>query len=327
MIARKPQKFSLNSSESAHLNLPEGESSSFFNQQRKKTAADAATSILEELGVKKSSASERNVSTLGEVNRNAEHKKYQTKKHQDPESRILKDFKRQNTESKNLKSKNNDEVKMSKTGKTDTKKSSVQPNIKFGFHEKFILFIIFCVGAVATIAYIGGYLKFYDSAIFQHLAGNNAYHLEFAGEFKARKVENGYNRLPLLLVEGAIRNSFDESDEVHKIQLKAFAYNSENQIIESQFTFAGAVLTDNELETFSPMDITAIRHSANLEMLNTSEFADAQINNFNTELQQNTIPFQLIFFKSVQDIKRTSVQIVSYVRNNKIVFVRSSDLL
>jgi hypothetical protein len=177
MIARKPQKFSLNSSESAHLNLPEGESSSFFNQQRKKTAADAATSILEELGVKKSSASERNVSTLGEVNRNAEHKKYQTKKHQDPESRILKDFKRQNTESKNLKSKNNDEVKMSKTGKTDTKKSSVQPNIKFGFHEKFILFIIFCVGAVATIAYIGGYLKFYDSAIFQHLAGNNAYHL------------------------------------------------------------------------------------------------------------------------------------------------------
>ena len=48
--------------------------------------------------------------------------------------------------------------------------------------------------------------------------------------------------------------------------------------------------------------------------------------NQNTVLQKQRIPFQLVFFKAVKNIKRTSVQIVSYVRNNKIFFIRSPDL-
>ena len=52
MIARKPQKFSFNSSETTALKLPKEDSASFFNQHRNKTAAEAATSILEDLGIK-----------------------------------------------------------------------------------------------------------------------------------------------------------------------------------------------------------------------------------------------------------------------------------
>ena len=139
-------------------------------------------------------------------------------------------------------------------------------------------------------------------------------------------MENGYNRLPLLVVEGAIRDIFEDSEDVKKIQLKAFAFDSENRMIASHFTYAGNVLTDEQLEEFSPLDITAMRHSEDMGVLSPSGFTSTQENSLNTGLQKQGIPFQLVFFKSVQNIKRTSVQIVSYVRNNKIIFVRSPGL-
>ena len=327
MIARKPQKFSLNSSETTALNPPKEDSSSFFKQHRNKTAAEAATSILEELGINKSSENETTKSTVGNIGRKAEQKIYQTKKHQDQKNLLLKDFDGLKPESKkNYHSRLKGEAKKTAAENMEVKKTADQSKVKFGFHEKFILFVIFCVLAVAGISFVGGYLKIFDSSIFHHLTANNLHHLEFEGEFKARQVENGYNRLPLLIVEGSIRNSFEDSDNVKKIQLKAFAFDSENKMIASHFTYAGAVLTDEQLEELSPMDIKAMRHSEDMEILSSSGFASTQKNSLNPSLQQQEIHFQLVFFKSVQSIKRTSVQIVSYVRNNKIVFVRSPGL-
>ena len=83
MIERKPHKFSLNSSETNGLKLPKEDSSSFFSQQRNKTAAETATSILEEMGVNKSSENESVKSNAGNIGRKAEQKIYQTKKNQD----------------------------------------------------------------------------------------------------------------------------------------------------------------------------------------------------------------------------------------------------
>lgn len=316
MIARKPQKFSLNSSETTALKLPKEDSSSFFNQHRNKTAAEAATSILEDLGINKSSENETAKSKAGNIGRKAEQKIHQTKKHQDQKNRLLKDFDRLKPESKNYHSRL----------KGEAKKTSDPSMVKFGFHENFILFVIFCVLAVAGIAFVGGYLKIFDSSIFHQLTAKNLHHLEFDGEFKARQVENGYNRLPLLVVEGAIRDIFEDSEDVKKIQLKAFAFDSENRMIASHFTYAGNVLTDEQLEEFSPLDITAMRHSEDMGVLSSSGFTSTQENSLNTGLQKQGIPFQLVFLKSVQNIKRTSVQIVSYVRNNKIIFVRSPGL-
>ena len=65
MIARKPQKFSLNSHESNSDELhKESKSSISQKQQQKITAADTATSILEELGVKKSSVNKNNKNNI-----------------------------------------------------------------------------------------------------------------------------------------------------------------------------------------------------------------------------------------------------------------------
>ena len=97
-------------------------------------------------------------------------------------------------------------------------------------------------------------------------------------------------------------------------------------MIASHFTYAGAVLTDEQFEELSPLDITAMRHSEDMVVLSSSGFVETQKNSLNPGLHQQEIPFQLVFFKSVQSIKRASVQIVSYVRNNKIVFVRSPSL-
>ena len=139
-------------------------------------------------------------------------------------------------------------------------------------------------------------------------------------------MDNGYNRLPLLVLEGTIRNGFEISDNVKKIQLKAFAYDSENRMIASHFTYAGNVLNDEQLEGFSPLDIKAMRNSEGTGTYNPSGFASTQAKSIRSDLQKQGIPFQLVFLKSVKNIKRTSVQIVSYVRNDKIIFVRSTGL-
>ena len=316
MIARKPQKFSLNSSDTPALKLPEEDSSSFFNQHRNKTAAEAATSILEDLGINKSNENETDESKAGNFEGKINQSKKHEKTHQKLKNQLLKGPDKLINKGKNYDSIAKDEVK-------ETTKPT---NEKFGFHENFILFFIFCVLSVAGIAFVGGYLKIFDSPIFHQLTSKNIHYLEFRGDFKARKVENGYNRLPLLVVEGTIRSDFENSENIKKIQLKAFAYDSGNTMIDSHFTYAGNVLTDKQLEEFSPLDIKAMRHSEYPEKLNTIGFSSTHESSLNNVLQKHVIPFQLVFFKAVKNIKRTSVQIVSYVHNNKIFFIRSPEI-
>ena len=141
MIERKPHKFSLNSSETNGLKIPKEDSSSFFSQQRNKTAAETATSILEEMGVNKSSENESVKSNAGNIGRKAEQKIYQTKKNQDQQNRIIKDFDGLKPESKNYNSRL----------KNEDKKTSESSKVNFGLHENLILFIMFCVSMWAPI--------------------------------------------------------------------------------------------------------------------------------------------------------------------------------
>ena len=83
---------------------------------------------------------------------------------------------------------------------------------------------------IAFLSFIGGYLKVFDLTILHQLTSGNMHQLEFMEGFKARKVENGYNRLPLFVVEGSIRNSFFKSNQVKKIQLKALAFDENEQM-------------------------------------------------------------------------------------------------
>jgi len=183
------------------------------------------------------------------------------------------------------------------------------------------------VMGVASLAIIGGHLKLLDTAIFYQLIGGNVHQLEFAGEFEARLVENGYNRLPVFVVEGSIRNTFNESDQIKKIQLKAFAFDADQQLITNHFTYAGTILSDEQLESLNPMDIKALRHSSEFGIQDSTALTNDKNDLLNTTLPQAPlIPFQVVFIKSVATIKKTSLQIVSYVRNNKIVYVHAPNL-
>ena len=336
MIARKPQNFSLKSHESNSKELHQESPSSFSEKKKKKiTAADTATSILEELGVKKSSDKKIKKNNISNIRIRPISIKDSNVMQEEWDIRIGNDFKNQKGPTKKITAKqSNVDIKHSKQTikpleikKLEEENSTKQTKDKFGFHEKVVVFTMLTFIGIAVLSFIGGYLKIFDLAIFRQLASGNVHQLEFIGEFEARTVENGYNRLPLFVVEGSIRNTFFDSDQVEKIQLKAFAFDSDQQMISSHFTFAGLVLTDTQLENLSPLNIKSLRHSVNLEML---------ISNTETKVQKGflmpnaikdqKVPFQVVFFKDVSSIKRTSLQIVSYVRKNKLVYVRATEL-
>jgi len=347
MLSRKPKKFSLldelgikrsssvrskNSNDSPSVSIrKEGLSLLSPKPKRKKSAADAATSILDELGVKRSSSvRSKKISPVG-IQKKAEQKKETTKELESWERIILKNHEIQIplTKTKILNKSTTKKTEQKKFEKIDSsaQKTTELPEVKFGFHEKFVLLSMLVVMGVASLAIIGGNLKLLDSAIFYQLVGGNVHQLEFAGEFEARLVENGYNRLPVFVVEGSIRNTFNESDQIKKIQLKAFAFDADQQLIANHFTYAGTVLSDEQLESLSPMDIKALRHSSEFGIQDSTALTNDKNDLLNTSLPQAPlIPFQVVFIKSVTNIKKTSLQIVSYVRNNKIVYVHVPNL-
>ncbi len=347
MLSRKPKKFSLldelgvkrslsvrskNSSDSPPVSIrKEGLSLLSPKPKRKKSAADAATSILDELGVKRSSsARSKKISPVG-IQKKAEQKKETTEELESWERIIFKNHEIQipHAKTKILNKSTTKKTEQKKFEKIDSRaqKTAELPEVKFGFHEKFVLLSMLVVMGVASLAIIGGHLKLLDSAIFYQLVGGNVHQLEFAGEFEARLVENGYNRLPVFVVEGSIRNSFNESDQIKNIQLKAFAFDADQQLIANHFTYAGTVLSDEQLESLSPMDIKAMRHSSEFGIQDFTALTNDTNDLLNTSLPQATlIPFQVVFIKSVATIKKTSLQIVSYVRNNKIVYVHAPNL-
>ena len=347
MLSRKPKKFSLldelgvkrsslvrskNSSDSPSVSIrKEGLSLLSLKPKRKKSAADAATSILDELGVKRSSSvRSKKISPVG-IQKKAEQKKETTEELESWERIILKNHEIQipHTKTKILNKSTTKKTEQKKFEKIDSsvQKTAELPEVKFGFHEKFVLLSMLVVMGVASLAIIGGHLKLLDSAIFYQLVGGNVHQLEFAGEFEARLVENGYNRLPVFVVEGSIRNTFNESDQIKKIQLKAFAFDADQQLIANHFTYAGTVLSDEQLESLSPMDIKALRHSSEFGIQDSTALTNDKNDLLNTSLPQAPlIPFQVVFIKSVATIKKTSLQIVSYVRNNKIVYVHAPNL-
>ena len=337
MIERKPQKYQKNSRDINSKNLREGESFiSSVTKQKEKSAAETASSILEELGVKKSSTKKTQKKNLLNDQKKESKKKDIGIELGEKGINILNDMKKEKigTLSK-LSSKienkkigrdinQKDEEKFSSPRKKN-EKQLIKEIDKFGLQEIFVFFSIFCLIAVSIMAYVGGYIKF-ESAVFRQIFRSNSNQLEFIGEFKVRQVENGYNRIPLFVVEGAISNSSYESDNINKIQLKAFAYDIDQRLIDSHFTFTGIVLSDEQLETISLMYIKALRQTGDLSILDSSldvkEFKNGTIEK--KSMEEKEIPFQVVFFKDVSKIKSTSIEVVSYVRNGNLVLLGSS---
>ena len=98
-------------------------------------------------------------------------------------------------------------------------------------------------------------------------------------------------------------------------------------MISSHFTLAGIILSDKELGTVSAENIKSLRHTGDLETHYSNGEIDVQKRfSMNGDTKDQEVPFQVIFFKDVSAIKRTSLQIVSYMRNNELFYVRMPGL-
>jgi len=330
MLSKKSKKFSINSTKRTPVSIHnKGLSLESLKQKPKNSAADVATSILDELGVKRPSSIRSKKIFLEKSHKKNDPRKKVSEILVNRERKFFKNHEVQKFQTKTLSKLDRGKTHQEKVEKLNSsaEKTVVRSIVNFGFHEKFVLLSMLMVMGFTALAIIGGHLKLLDTAIFYQLFGGNVHQLEFEGEFEARLVENGYNRLPVFVVEGSIRNTFNESDQIKKIQLKAIAFDDEQRLITTHFTYAGNILSDKQLESMSPLDIKSLRHSSKFEILNSSEVMKDEGQSLNTFLPQSPmIPFQAVFIKSVPTIKKTSLQIVSYVRNNKIVYVHTPNL-
>ncbi len=183
------------------------------------------------------------------------------------------------------------------------------------FMEKTAIFLILGTLVGATILVVGGYLQVFDRSVVFQLIRGQVHQLEFVAPPQSRQVRNAYNRLPLVVVEGSVRNLFGDADQVGKVRLKALALDADGKLLESRIVFAGSVLTKEELEGWSPTQIQQVqevpegRSGANQQLAGNAE-----------------VPFQAIFFEAGNDLGETVVQLISYERQGEVVYVRAPEL-
>ena len=160
----------------------------------------------------------------------------------------------------------------------------------------------------------GGHLNLLDRSLFQQLVEYRLHQLEFSEDLRSSLVDNFFNREPLVVLEGNVRNFFSTNDHVGQIKLKALAFDSDNRLLESRTTYAGILLNDEELKQLSLSEI--------LRLFKLNRGRDVPNHGL---FRFQDLPFQTVFFTSGGQAVRTSVQIVSYLRNGEIVFVNIQD--
>ena len=104
----------------------------------------------------------------------------------------------------------------------------------------------------------GGYLNLIDRSLFQQLLSNRFHQIEFEGDLRSRLIQNRLNREPLVVLEGGLRNLFNNEDTVSHVRLKALAFGEKNNLLESRTGFAGILLNDEELKRLSRSEIVRL---------------------------------------------------------------------
>ena len=160
----------------------------------------------------------------------------------------------------------------------------------------------------------GGHLNLLDRSLFQQLVEYRLHQLEFTEDLRTRLVDNFFNREPLVVLEGNVRNFFSTNDDVGQIKLKALAFDSGNRLLESRTTYAGILLNDEELKQLSRSEILRL-----FELNRGRDVPNHGLFRF------QDLPFQTVFFTSGKQVAHTSVQIVSYLRNGEMVYVNTPD--
>ncbi|MBF0238591.1 MAG: zinc-ribbon domain-containing protein [SAR324 cluster bacterium] len=153
---------------------------------------------------------------------------------------------------------------------------------------------------------------FYLGLLDSTMGGNSPHQFEFVGKLEGHRIKNLPGQQTLFVIQGKMRNLFPSTDEISWIQLKGFALNENRETLETAVVYAGNVLKEEELSTWG------------LEQIKDYYKYNSGRNNSNYELPEGAeVDFQIVFFNSSGLLESTSVRIVSYVRQNKPVYVKA----
>jgi len=180
---------------------------------------------------------------------------------------------------------------------------------------KLSFFLVATVCLFFLIIGSGIYLKRVDSSLMSQLTGVYSHQFEFATPLKGKYIRNNFNRHPLFVVNGEIRNLFSSTEDISAIRLKSLSFDENQTFLESVVVYAGVILSDEELRTLSVNEI-----KTRYKLAQGSDGA-------NSKLQEGElIPFQAVFFQSGLSLKQelTTVQIISYEQTGKLVLIHAS---
>ena len=165
--------------------------------------------------------------------------------------------------------------------------------------------------AFATLLGASIYLLLKEPFLLDYFFNPAEFPVHFVGELDSKQVENISNRQTLFVVEGKLQNLLPTSDQVSWIQLKGLAFDKNREIIETAVVYAGNVATEQEISSWS------------LEKIKNFYTYNSGRESANFKLNKNqVVPFQMTFFESAEVIKNVTIRPVSYVRRNKIEYIR-----
>ncbi len=183
------------------------------------------------------------------------------------------------------------------------------PGINWG--KKTIALLTFMVVFTALLV-ASIYLILKEPSLVDHLLNPREFPVHFGGELDSKQVRNFTSRQTLFVVEGKLRNLLPTSDQVGWIQLKGLAFDENRRITETSVVYAGNVLTEQEISSWS---LEKIRDFYTYK-------SGRQSSNFKLNEKQE-VPFQMIFFESANVVKNVTVRPISYIRQNKIEYIRA----
>jgi hypothetical protein len=166
---------------------------------------------------------------------------------------------------------------------------------------------------VLLILWTGGYLHMVDSPLLSRLIGVQSHQFEFVGPLKVEKLRNRFSRQAIYVMTGTVRSNFADSANLSSIRLKGLAFDENQKMLESEIVYAGVVLSRQELTERS---VSSIQEEYK---------ARYGRNEINRDLREGEeLPFQVVFFEAGELFKKASAQIISYVRDGQVVYVRAS---
>lgn len=125
--------------------------------------------------------------------------------------------------------------------------------------------------------------------------------LKILEPLNGRFVSNETTGSKIFMLEGKIRNNYDNGSRINWVEVKGSLFDRNQQMLSEATTYAGKILSPETLQQASAAELTAIRAE-------TSNVMDLELES------AETVPFQILFFDVDDNIQKLQAQISRFSR-------------